>query len=306
MRRQMDTTVTRRRGLGLFGGAAALWGTSGLTATVAYGRGVGPLTVSAWRMGLGALALLVVVGVRSRRDLGAGMDAVRALGPVERWRLLVVTVGLAAYQACYFVAVERAGVTIATLITLGSAPLLVSLGERLLTRRPTGWWTTAGMWLALAGLVALVGAPAAPGPQVAVGAVFAVASAFGYATLTLVGGGLGARLGAERLTVAAFAGAAVLLVPLAAATSGLGIGGDAVVLGALVYLGVLPTAVAYRLFFTGLPGIRATQAAVLVLLEPLVATGLALVLLGERLTLIAWAGAGLLVAAVVAVARARE
>jgi drug/metabolite transporter, DME family len=306
MQGQINGAVARRRGLTFVAGAAALWGTSGLTATVAYGRGVDPLTVSAWRMALGVLALSVMLGVRSRRDADVEVVALRALGRAERWRLVVVAIALAAYQACYFVAVGRAGVTIATLVTLGSAPLLVAVGERFFDRRRTGWWTTAGIGMALAGLVALVGTPAAAGPQVMLGAVLAVGSAFGYSVVTLVGGRLGTRLGGQRMTIAAFAGAAGLLVPLAAATAGLGIGRDVVVFGALLYLGVLPTAVAYWLYFTGLPAVRATQAAVLVLLEPLVAAGLAVLLLGERLTLLGWAGAGLLVVAVTLVARSRE
>lgn len=61
------------------------------------------------------------------------------------------------------------------------------------------------------------------------------------------------------------------------------------------------TAVAYRLFIIGLPEIRPTQAAVFVLLEQLVATGLARLLLGERLTLLGWAGAGLPMVAVLSV-----
>lgn len=306
MQGQLEGYVLRRRGLALVGGAAVLWGTSGLTATVAYGRGVDPLTVSAWRMALGAVVLLIALQVRSRCEVATERVTIRALGRVELWRLVVVTVGLAGYQACYFVAVQRAGVTIATLITLGSAPLLVTVGERLITRRPSGRITTAGICLALIGLVALVGTPSAAGPQVLAGALFAGGSALGYATVTLVDGGLGTRLGAERLTIATFSGAAVLLVPLAAVTTGIGIEGDMVVLGALVYLGVVPTAVAYRLFFTGLPAIRATHAAVLVLLEPLVATGLAWLLLGERLGLSGWAGATLMVIAVVLVTHTRQ
>jgi hypothetical protein len=57
----------------------ALWGTSGLTATVAYGRGVDPLTVAAWRMGLGAVALVVALGLRSRRDADTRLVALRLL-----------------------------------------------------------------------------------------------------------------------------------------------------------------------------------------------------------------------------------
>src|SRR5690606_19433116 len=99
-------STTHRRGLLMVAAAAVLWGTSGLTATVAYDRGVHPLTVSSWRMALGALTLGLLLG-RRRPEAGLmslGLD-----------RLLLVGASLAGYQACYFLAVERAGVSIATL-----------------------------------------------------------------------------------------------------------------------------------------------------------------------------------------------
>jgi len=55
---------------------------------------------------------------------------------------------------------------------------------------------------------------------------------------------------------------------------------------------------AYALFFGGLRTTSAEVAAVLTLLEPLVATLLAVVLLGETLTALGWLGAVLLLAAV--------
>src|SRR5690606_17851902 len=56
------SSTTHRRGLLMVAAAAVLWGTSGLTATVAYDRGVHPLTVSSWRMALGALTLGLLLG----------------------------------------------------------------------------------------------------------------------------------------------------------------------------------------------------------------------------------------------------
>lgn len=289
---------TSQRGVLLVAAAATLWGTSGLTATVAYDRGVHPLTVSSWRMALAALVLLTM--------LRSTPEATERLSWHDRRRLAVIGTGLAAYQASYFVAVQRAGVSIATLIALGSAPILVTLGERLSTGRRTARTTLAGVTLAIAGLVALVGVPSGRGDGVLVGAAFAGISALGYAAVTLAGGSLSTRLGAQRATVMTFVVAAALLVPATSATVGLGLGGDGTVLAAMLYLGIVPTALAYRLFFTGLQRVSASTAAVLVVLEPLVATGLAVPLVGERLSAVGWLGAATLLAAVVITTRPRS
>ncbi|MGC1569034.1 MAG: EamA family transporter, partial [Trebonia sp.] len=63
-----------------------------------------------------------------------------------------------------------------------------------------------------------------------------------------------------------------------------------------------PTAAAYTLYFRGLRGAPAGTAALIALLEPLTATLLAALLLGDRLSLPGMAGAALLLAAVAATA----
>ncbi|MFE7327739.1 EamA family transporter [Streptomyces sp. NPDC057565] len=53
--------------------------------------------------------------------------------------------------------------------------------------------------------------------------------------------------------------------------------------GWLIFLGIVPTLLAYRWYFNGLTTVRSTTAAVLVLLEPATAAALAVVL-GERIS----------------------
>lgn len=66
----------------------------------------------------------------------------------------------------------------------------------------------------------------------------------------------------------------------------------------MLYLGAVPSALAYILFFAGLRIITPTAAAILTLLEPLTAASLAAVLFGERLGGAGLVGGGLLLAAV--------
>lgn len=295
MRANDHVSSARTRGLLLVGASAVLWGTSGLTATVAYGHGVHPVTVSFWRMALGALLLAPLLR-RTRAP------AARAR-PLDRrqlaLRLVGVGAGLATYQAGYFLGVAHAGVSIATLVTLGLAPVLVTAMERLRSSERTSPATAVGVVLAVSGLAALVGLPRDAGEGVLVGVAFAAGSAVGYAGLTLAGGDLSARLGARRLTTLAFATAATVLLPVVTVVGGFPVGREPVVLAALLYLGLVPTALAYRWFFSGLEAIPASAASILALLEPLVATAIAVPLLGERLTPLGWLGAGALLAAVV-------
>ena len=89
---------------------------------------------------------------------------------------------------------------------------------------------------------------------------------------------------------AGFGGAAVLLVPvLLAAGPGFltGAGG----LGLALYLGAIPTALAYVLFSRGLRSLTSGETATLVLAEPLTAAALGVVALGEHPSATVAAGA---------------
>jgi drug/metabolite transporter, DME family len=211
-------------------------------------------------------------------------------------RLLLVGAGLAAYQVAYFTAVARAGVSIATLVALGLAPLLIAVGAALLGHGRPSPATLVALVVALAGLALLVGVSAGGDTETAVllGALLASGSALGYAVVTLAGGGVPAGV---PVTLAGFAGGALLLTPVVLAV-GPRFPADPVALAVLLYLGLVPSALAYGLFFTGVRTVPGAVASIITLLEPLTATVLATVFLGEELAPGALAGGLLLLAAV--------
>ena len=67
---------------------------------------------------------------------------------------------------------------------------------------------------------------------------------------------------------------------------------------ALVYIGLVPTALAYTLFFRGMRHTPATPASIATMLEPLTAAVLAWAVFGESLGAVGLIGAGLLLGAV--------
>ena len=287
-----------RRGFLLVVLAALCWGTSGVSGRVVADRtGLGPLDIAWHRMAIGAVVLLIGVAVSRRVAAGRGTGAATPLTRGVAVRLALVAAGLAVYQLAYFAAVASAGVSIATLVALGLAPLLIAVGAALLGHgRPDGA-TLAALVAALLGLALLVGvsAGADTGTTVVLGALMAVGSALGYAVVTLSGAGVPAGV---PVTAVGFTGGALLLTPVALVL-GIRFTADPVALGVLLYLGIVPSALAYAMFFSGLRTVPGAVASIVTLLEPLTATALATAFLGERLEPVALVG-GLLVLAAVA------
>ena len=263
-----------------------LWGTGGLTGTeFGHVTGLSALAVAAYRLLAGG-GLIVIF---TRRRWPAGRAA---------WTRIAVT-GLlaAAFQGCYFTAVSLTSVSLATLVTIGGSPVIVQVAERF---RGRGRGTAGATVLALCGLGLLVGLPSGGPAYAAVlaSAGFALLAAAGFAALTLIGASPVPGLDDLTVTGFGFTFGGLVLLPFAA-VSGLAFRPGPAALGLLIALGTGPTAAAYTLYFRGLRGAPAGTAALLALLEPLTATVLAALLLGDRLSLPGMAGSAMLLAAVV-------
>lgn len=129
--------------------------------------------------------------------------------------------------------------------------------------------------------------------------LLALGAGASYAGLTVAGRWLAHR-GAqgEDVMTAYFAGAALLLLPF-----WIGLDKSALArpsgLAMIAWLGLFATAAAYLLFGRGLTHLPAATITTLTLAEPLTATLLAVTVLGERPSMPAWLGAGLVAAGLV-------
>ena len=266
--------------------AASLFGTTGTAQALAVGAlGAGvttPLGVGAARLVVGGLGLLVVLPL-----LGGSM-----LSALRLWRQPVALwagVMTAFYQVCFFASVQRTGVAIGTLVTIGSGPVLAGvLSWVLLRERPQRAWVLATALCVLGlGLLAARGGGTADG----LGVGLALASGLGYALYTVLARQLivsGAP--SSEVMAAAFGLGGLLLIPVLVTAHPAWIAtgaGSALVL----WLGLGTTTLAYVLFGRGLTVLPAGPVTTLVLAEPLVATVLSVLVLGERLSPLGWSGA---------------
>ncbi|MCW5853061.1 MAG: DMT family transporter [Anaerolineae bacterium] len=297
MRLQPSAHGLPRRGLGYIVLAAGLWGTVGVTTRALYGlTETGPFSVGFFRLAFATPALLLacwpLLGPRlfqiRLRDLGV---------------MSLIGLMLALYQVCFFAAIARVGVSIATLITLCTAPVMVALLAPLWTHERVSRPVLAALGLALAGTALLVNVqPGAAGGAVGWGILLALGSALGYAVMTLASRAVASRYHPVQITTVGFAVGALLLLPLAL-MSGFTVVYPALGWLLLGYLGLIPSALAYGLFMTGMRSTTATVASIVTLLEPLTATLLARLLFGEQLGALGGLGAALLLAAMVVLYR---
>ena len=275
-----------------------LWGTGGLTGSL-LGRtaGLSAISVAACRLTAGGVLIVVFLTVTGKRW---------PTGRAAWTRITVVGLLAALYQSCYFTAVALTSVPLATLVTIGAAPIIVLGADRVTGRRP-GRLAAGTTGLAVTGLGLLVGLPSGfRETAVLASAGMAVLAAVGFAAVTMAGSRPVPGLDDLTVTGFGFTIGGLVLMAVAQAVGGIGFRPGLAAIGLLVALGTGPTAVAYTLYFRGLRSAGASTGALMTLLEPLTGTILAAVLLGERLSATGIAGAGIIAAAVILTVRANR
>lgn len=275
--------------------AGVLWGTGGLAVQVIRRHvAMSPLTISAWRMGLAAAVLLVALVATGQ------VSGVRTLLRTRPAYAVAVGLATASYQALYFSAVIEVGVTVSTVVSLGLAPLLLTVGEAAVARRRPATPALVVLGLALTGLV-LVSSSAglhATGPRPALGLLMSAGSGTAYAVTTVFGRRVAQVTSPLALTTTTTSIGALGLLPFGLLSAGPRTTADPVAMATLLYLGIMPMALAYGLLYAGLRTTRGSAAVVATLLEPVTAAAAAAAVLGERVGLLGLVGGTLILAAV--------
>ncbi|KZY50553.1 EamA family transporter [Sulfitobacter sp. KE29] len=271
--------------------AAVVWGTTGTAAT--FAPEVSAAAIGAAAMGLGGIAQALCAGrgiLNQRRRLW------------QQRRLLVIgALAVAIYPLAFYGAMRLAGVTVGTVITIGSAPLLSALIEYLLDgRRLTLRWSFgAAVGLIGMGLICLAEGDAhgsaVSAPSVPLGVLLGLIGGFTYALyswsarrMMLQGTRSAVAMGAT------FGLGGLLLMPVLAVSGGVFLASWTNAAVGL-YMAAVPMFLGYIAFGYGLARVEASTATVITLFEPVVAAVLAVVIVGERLPPLGWVGVALVI-----------
>ena len=267
-----------------------LWGTTGIMDS--FTSNVSSLAVGAFAMGVGG-ALLVLVNFSSLSE-----DFRLILK--QKYLFALGAISVAVYPLAFYSSMRMSGVAIGTIVSLATAPIFATLIERLFSQKKISkqWGVSfalgaIGIILLIAGKENTLGSTATD-YQNTIGVLLGCIAGLNYACyswvgLALIDKGVNSRSALSGL----FGGAAILLLPslwftgenLFSSTNNGFIS---------LYMAIIPVFLGYSLFSYALKFIDTSRATLITLVEPLIATILAVILLGESFLLIGWLG-GLLV-----------
>lgn len=261
--------------------AAMLWGTTGTAQNFISGD-AHPLTIGAFRLMIGGFSLLLFTLV-TRSFIFRSIPWPAAL---------ISAASMALFQPLFFSSVQLTGIAIGTVVAIGSAPVLAGMIEWLvLKRRPDRIWAIA-TGMAIIGCILLFANTGAEDVN-ALGVAMALGAGLSFAIYAIASKSVLESMEAVPAVALIFSVAAVLLMPslFFFDISYILIPADA---GIIIYLGFATTSLAYILFSRGLKRIPSSSAVTLSLAEPLTASVLGVLVVGEVLSGVSWTGIMLL------------
>lgn len=298
---QRDKAVTGRLGTALIILAAGLWATVGVSVKLVPDAGALPPEMLGLVRTLFAGPLILMFCALT------GLGVLAGARSVGLRRLTQFALAGLVFQICLFRSFEALGVTLTVALTVCLPPLIATLRAHLRGTRPS---PAAAAALALAllglGLCSAGQVPQGGDARSAAGLGLALTASVAFVWMTDV-----ARAMAQIVKPIAVAGlgltatgvlfcvAVPLLVadPLAVAAQA---AGNWQVSGLVVYLAVVPTALAYICYCAGIARCRSTAVGLTAsMIEPAIAALFAVLLLGEHLTRNEIAGCLMMAAAMV-------
>jgi len=268
--------------------SATAFGTNAIFAKLGYAAGLGTAQTLAFRFVLAAAGmwgLALVLGQNPLRFEPKRLLALFGLGAV------VYT----AQSLTFFTALQTLAASLCVLIVYIYPSLVVIAGWLFLRRSVTRWHVLA-LAGSFAGLVLLVGGAQL---QVAWGLVFAVAAPMIYTAYILLSEGVMSRVPAVGASAVIMSGAGLAFCVIAGVEGELRLPASSSGWFVVLALALVPTMIAISTFLAGLPRVGAARASLLSTWEPVVTVVLAVILFGDRFSIVQALGGVLILAAVV-------
>lgn len=273
-----------------------LWGTIGLFATILNNLGMEPFPVAFYRL-LFASGLLVPVLIVQGR--GFSLFRISRRGLISS--ALVGVISQAVYNLCYMNAIEQGGMATASVL-LYTSPIFVALMSRVFFKEPLGRNVIIAIAVNIVGCILTVtGGNFAEISLSTFGILMGVAAGFTYGTLPVF-----SRFGAdeENPYTSSFYGLAFgalalffMVRPWRPEVTGIS---DYRMVLALIGFGIVPSALAYIIYYNGLSKIKETSIVpILASVETISASIIGLVVFGQTLSFVKVVGIALVFGSII-------
>ena len=271
--------------------SAASFGALPIFIKIAYASGAETVAVLALRFSLAALlmtGIMLVKGLRWPR--GRNLLVLAGMGGL----------GYVGQSFCFFSALNYASAGLVSLL-LYLYPALVTLLAAIFLRQRLSWLQFLAVMAALAGTALLIGGDSSGSLQ---GVVLGISAALIYSIYILVGSRMMQAEGALAAATVVMLSASAVFATMAAVQQP-ALPGSVSGWLAVAAIALISTVVAMVSFFAGLARLPASDAATISTLEPLVTVILAALFLSEPIGVMKLAGGGIILTALVVLARAR-
>lgn len=270
--------------------ASSMWGTVGPIVQL-YPEGTA-FQYAAARNVFGVAALWIMVLFLTQKTRYTKQD----IAP-----MLMGAVGTAAFMPFYTLGFQRAGVAVAAIVAIGSAPIFTGIVSRVLFKRTPGRAWFIGTGLAVAGIV-LLNAPSGDTQVNLAGAFFASVCGLAY-SFQATGMEMLSRRHHPVQSVAPIWTIGMILQSVIVIGKDFSFLSDPLLLAGAVYGGVFTVAITFSMFTYGLKQVGSSTAVTVGLMEPITAALLGVTLLGEQLSALGVVGIFVVLAGLVVVSR---
>jgi|TARA_B110000211_G_scaffold64443_1_gene74016 drug/metabolite transporter, DME family len=269
--------------------ASFLWGTTGTVAS--YSPDVSSLAIGAFSMGIGGVLLVVTAQKKLFIDYKLMLEQPRIL--------LLGAASVAIYPLAFYTSMRFSGVAIGTVVSIATAPFFAAILEHLISKKHISQQWILSFVIGAIGIALLTlgrdqsNNTAYSINQQSLGILLGCIAGLTYAGYSwaarrLIESGVHSKSSMSGL----FGCAALLLLPSLWFTGDNLFSSSTNALVSL-YMAIIPMFVGYLLFGFGLNYIDASKATLITLIEPLVATILAVFIIGEKFKVIGWIGVAL-------------
>lgn len=269
--------------------ASFLWGTTGTVAS--YSPDISSWAIGAFSMGVGGL--LLVITARNKLFLDYKLLL------TQPGTLLLGAFSVAIYPLAFYTSMRLSGVAIGTVVSIATAPLFAAILERLISQKYISrqWlvsFAIGAIGIALLALGRDYSSEASDSVHqhtvgIFLGCIAGLTYAgYSWAARRLIESGVHSQSSMSGL----FGFAALLLLPSLLFTGENLFSSSTNTLVSL-YMAIIPMFLGYLLFGFGLNFVDASKATLITLIEPLIATVLAVFIIGERFKAVGWLGVAL-------------
>lgn len=268
--------------------AAFLWGTTGTIAT--FAPNLSPLAIGAAAMGGGGLLQAIL----ARKSIKNNIAQINS-------NLVILAIGVISvfiYPLAFYSSMHLAGITIGTVVSIGTAPLFTALLERFFDHKKLSIKWFICFVLGISGVILLslgeshssISSGQIKNEGQILGIFLGALAGLTYALYSWIAKRLIDRGIDSKASMGLIFGiGSLFLLPTLFFTGG-NLFDENINIYVVGYMMLIPMFLGYVLFGYGLKTVPASKAITLTLFEPLVAAVLAIALVGEKLAPIGWIG----------------